>query len=178
MFRDFAIARTVSMSVASSTPCLLPAAITVRSGLSSTVSEPTKRSRNGGQNPLRLGRTGGRDGLSAVQSDNFASLEFRLGRGVFFAEGGPVSLKLGALINVANLCSILRSKFNEAPRLIYAERFWLHFTDCLRGRHPLVAEAPSWDLDRDGCPFEILRRKRDVRTLRLSCGEYKAFQRY
>ena len=101
---------------------------------SSTVSEPTKRSRNGGQTPLRLGRTGGKDGLSAVQSDNFASPELSLGRGVFFAEGGPVSLKLGALINVANLCSILRSKFNEAPRLIYAERFWLHFTDCLRGR--------------------------------------------
>ncbi len=66
-----------------------------------------------------------------------------------------MSLKLGALINVANLCSILRSKFNEAPRLIYAERFWLHFTDCLRGRHPLVAEAPSWDLDRDGCPLKF-----------------------
>ncbi len=48
LFRDFAIARTVSMSVASSMPCSLPAAITVKSGLSATVSEQTKRSRNGG----------------------------------------------------------------------------------------------------------------------------------
>ena len=73
-------------------------------------------------------------------------------------------MKLGALINVANPCSILRSKFNQAPGVSYAERFRLHFSDCLRGRarlwqkcrHGIWIETDvSFEFAGESAPFEL-----------------------